>query len=95
MMCYQISNMLEHLDKLNDLYESYKSTVKEQHLKFEQSMLSKYLIKSLPDSFHLAMKQLFRGKTHKDKKWINMMVVAQEVHDDQIMLLKQKKKNLG
>ena len=76
MKCYRISNVAEHLDKINNLHESYKSTVEGQCLKFEQSMLSEYLIKSLPDSYHLTIKQSFRGKTHKDKKWINVMVVA-------------------
>ena len=52
-----ISNVPDHLSKNDNLYELYKSSVKEQHLKFEQSMLSNYLIKSLPDSYHLVVKQ--------------------------------------
>lgn len=95
MKCYRINQVPEHLNKIDDLYEEYKSTVKEQRLKFEQSMLSKYLIKSLPDSYYLPVKQSFCGKAQKDKEWLNMMTTAREVHDDQVALLKAKKKATG
>ena len=62
MKCYKISQVPDHLDKIDDLYEEYKATVEEQRLEFEQSMLLDYLIKSLPDSYYLSLRQSFRGK---------------------------------
>ena len=49
MKCYKISQVPDHLDKIDDLYEEYMATVEEQRLTFEQSMLSDYPIKSLPN----------------------------------------------
>ena len=57
MKCYKISQVPEHLDKIDDLYEEYKATVEEQRLTFEQSVLCDYLIKSLPDSSILSITQ--------------------------------------
>ena len=57
MKCYKIGLVPDHLDKINDLYEEYKATVEEQRLEFEQSMLSDHLMKSLPDSYYLAVSQ--------------------------------------
>ena len=40
MKCYKISQVPDHLNKIDDLYKEYKATVEEQRLTFEQSMLS-------------------------------------------------------
>ena len=76
MKCYKISQVPDHLNKINDQYKEYKATVEEQRLMFKQSMLSDYLIKSLPNSYYLSLRQSFRGKAHKDKEWLQVMTAA-------------------
>ena len=77
---------------MDDLYEEYKATVEEQRLTFEQSMLCDYLVKSLPNEYYLPLRQTFRGKSSKDKEWLEVINAAREVHDDQVELIKAKKK---
>ena len=76
MKCYKISQVPEHLSKIDDLYKEYKATVEEQRLMFEQSMLCDYLIKSLPDSYYLSLRQSFCSKSHKDKELLQVMTTA-------------------